>query len=152
MAMQSPEDMPLLFAKAWNARDPKALAALFAEDADFVNVVGIWWHDRQAIEKAHAYGLEVIFPDSQLKVLKTTTRLLEEKVAVVQSRMRLSGQTNPNGKEPLQDRWNIFTFVMHQTTAGWQCVTAHNTDIVAGAETHIRQGDGNLKPADYRKK
>ena len=37
----SPEHIVHGFAEAWNRRDAAALAALFAEDADFVNVVGL---------------------------------------------------------------------------------------------------------------
>ena len=43
------------FAAAWNRHDATALARLFVADADFVNVVGIWWRDRCAIEEAHAF-------------------------------------------------------------------------------------------------
>ena len=60
-AQRSPEEIPALFAQAWNDRDPDALASLFDEDAEFVNVTGVCWHDRASIRKAHAYGLERIF-------------------------------------------------------------------------------------------
>ena len=49
-------------------RDPDALASLFDSDAEFVNVTGLWWHDRASIRKAHAYGLERIFSASTLTV------------------------------------------------------------------------------------
>ena len=39
-AQTSPEDIPAWFARAWNGRDPAALAVLFDEDAEFVNVDG----------------------------------------------------------------------------------------------------------------
>ncbi len=35
--------MPHAFAKAWNARNPDQLAALFEPEAEFVNVTGLWW-------------------------------------------------------------------------------------------------------------
>jgi hypothetical protein len=37
-AQTSPADIPALFARAWNGRDPAALAVLFDEDAEFVSV------------------------------------------------------------------------------------------------------------------
>ncbi len=43
----TPEEFPRAFAAAWMARDAVALAALFAADADFVNVAGLWWEDRR---------------------------------------------------------------------------------------------------------
>src|SRR5690606_10485176 len=67
--VKTPEDLPRLFAEAWNRRDPDALASLFELDAEFVNVTGIWWHDRDAIRKAHAYGLSRIFPESTLRIM-----------------------------------------------------------------------------------
>ena len=63
---QTPEDIPRLFADAWNSRNAKALAHLFAKDAEFVNVVGLWWHNRDDIERAHDYGLRTFFKASTI--------------------------------------------------------------------------------------
>ena len=93
----SPADLPAAFAAAWNARDPDALAALFEDDAEFVNVVGLWWHSRAAIRRAHAYGLEVIFPDSTLTVERVREKRLSDDVSVVTARFRLSGQSAGGG-------------------------------------------------------
>lgn len=38
----TPEDIPSLFIHYWNQRDAKGIAEQFTEDADFVNVVGLW--------------------------------------------------------------------------------------------------------------
>jgi uncharacterized protein (TIGR02246 family) len=129
------------------ARDAAALAALFADDADFVNVTGLWWHDRQAIEKAHHYGLTTFFRDSTLRAGRIKIRDLGD-VAVVQARMRLSGQIAPDGSTA-EDRQTLFTFVLHRQTEGWLIVTAHNTDIAPGKETHLVTG-GDMRAVDYR--
>lgn len=47
MASRLPKEIPYLFEQYWNQRDAGSLANLFAEDADFVNVVGIWWACRK---------------------------------------------------------------------------------------------------------
>jgi uncharacterized protein (TIGR02246 family) len=99
MALPAPEDMPRAFAAAWMARDAGALAALFAEDADFVNVVGIWWEDRAAIHKAHHYGLTTFFRDSRLTVGRVKLRMLAPRAAVVHARMILTGQRAADGTE-----------------------------------------------------
>jgi uncharacterized protein (TIGR02246 family) len=44
------------FSESWNTHDMARFAGLFAPDADFVNVVGMWWKNREEIEKAHAYS------------------------------------------------------------------------------------------------
>ena len=49
------------FVSAWNEHDMRALSRLFADDADFVNVVGIWWKSRREIEAAHAATHQTLF-------------------------------------------------------------------------------------------
>ncbi len=149
--LDRPDDLPAAFARAWNARDPDGIAALFAPDAWFVNVTGLRWTHRDAIRRAHAYGLERIFADSTLDPLETHVRPLGEEAAVVQARMRLTGQSPPPGETvPPGPRTTIFTFVTRRDADGWSCVAAQNTDEVRGAETYLRDPDGSLRPAGYR--
>jgi uncharacterized protein (TIGR02246 family) len=145
-----PEQLPSLFARAWNARDPDALAALFAEDAEFVNVTGLWWHDRASIRKAHAYGLERIFNQSTLVVHETTVNQLRDDVAIVHARMRLTGQTPLGRITQPGSRENVFSFVVHRTGNEWLCASAHNTDVVPGMETNIIDEGGTFRSANYR--
>lgn len=145
---QRPEDIPAAFAAAWAARDAAALAALFAEDAEFVNVVGLWWHDRKAIERAHAYGLGTFFAASTLTPGTIRTRMLGADAAVVQCRFTLTGQLLPDGGTA-GPRRTVLSFVAErQPEGGWQVVAAQNTDVVDGAESHVNAGI--LRPADYR--
>ncbi|WP_316015141.1 SgcJ/EcaC family oxidoreductase [Roseobacter sp. HKCCA0434] len=146
--VEAPEDLPHAFAAAWMARDAGALARLCTADADFVNVVGLWWRDRAAIERAHHYGLTTFFRNSELSVRRVEVRRLGDRVAVVHARMRLSGQIAPDGTVA-EDRQTILIFVCMRGGEGWQAVAVQNTDIVPGAETHLRDGDG-FRPQDYR--
>lgn len=150
--LDSPESIPAVFAEAWNNRDAQKLASLFDEDAEFINVTGLWWHKRQDIEKAHAYGLKTIFDHSTLKVVRTKVKYLAAQIAVVQAKMRLSGQTPVGGVAQPGLRRNIFTFVVHKINNDWSCAAAQNTDIIPNMETHIRDEHGNLVPVDYRQK
>jgi uncharacterized protein (TIGR02246 family) len=138
------------FVAAWMARDGAALAALFAEDADFVNVVGIWWRDRPSIERAHQYALDSFFAKSRLAPGKMTWRALGDDHLLVHQRMRLSGQLAPDGTQA-GARSTIFSFVLERSDEGWHAVSAQNTDIVPGAETHLKT-DGQLAPRDYRRR
>lgn len=148
--LTQPDLMPSAFAEAWNDRDPDALADLFEEDAEFVNVVGLWWHDRRAIRNAHAYGLEVIFPESTLRIVRTRAKPIAETVVVVHALMALTGQSPSDGHRQPGERCTVMSFVMRRAADGWRCASAHNTDRVEGAETHIRTPSGTLVPADYR--
>ncbi|REL24117.1 SgcJ/EcaC family oxidoreductase [Rhodohalobacter sp. SW132] len=147
--MHSPDMIPARFTEAWNERDADKIAAIFDENAEFVNVVGIWWHSREEIRKAHDYGLRVIFNESTLITGKVTVKKLSSTVAVVHARMILKNQSNLEGKTP-GGRQTIFSFVVHKKGEEWSCASAQNTDIVPGKETHFMDPDGNLKAVDYR--
>lgn len=149
--LDHPEEVASLWIEAWNNRDAVALANLFVEDAEFVNVVGLWWHNRHDIWKAHEYGLKVIFNNSHVELRKTTCRMISEKVAVVHARMKLTGQTQHDEINTPGDRKNIFSFVLEKKEKGWVVVSAHNTDLVPGMETNVVDKDGKMKSADYRK-
>lgn len=150
LKIKEPEDISKTFMKAWNLKDAKMLASIFDEDAEFINVTGLWWHDRKSIFEAHDYGLKVIFKDSELSLRKSKIKYLSDKIAVVNSRVHLKGQTSNKGKKA-QARNTIFTFVVHQNEDGnWSCASAQNTDIVPGKETHIIDEDGNMEAVDYR--
>lgn len=147
----SPESIPAIFTEAWNRRDAKKIASLFEADAEFINVTGLWWHKREDIEKAHAYGLRTIFKDSTLRLLRTKVKYLAEHIAVVQAKMALSGQTPVGNVSSPGERRTIFTFVVHKKGEQWSCASAQNTDIVPGMETHVRDESGQLQAVDYRK-
>jgi uncharacterized protein (TIGR02246 family) len=46
---------------AWNASDMDALMALFADDSHWVNVVGMHWQGKRAVEHAHRAYFDLMF-------------------------------------------------------------------------------------------
>lgn len=147
-AMDHPEEISTRFAEAWNSADAASLAELFAHDADFVNVVGLWWEDRERIRQAHDYGFRKIFGNSAMTLERTKLRRLGESAAIVHAEWSLTGQTAQGEKQP-RPRRGVFTFVMQQGDSGWLAVAAHNTDRVPGSETLIADDDG-LSPTSYQ--
>ncbi len=149
-APDRPERIPEAFVAAWNDRAPERIGALFDEDAEFVNVTGLWWHDRASIQQAHAYGLERIFNRTTLSLLETRVKWMANDIAVVHAKMELRGQSAAAGVAAPRTRRTIFSFVVHETSAGWRCASAHNTDVVPGAETNLVDDKGRLRPVSYR--
>lgn len=150
VSARTPDALPALFVEAWNKRDPDALASLFDEDADFVNVTGLWWHDRASIRTAHAYGLARIFNKSRLTVDDIKVKQLSADIAVIHARMTLSGQTPVGAIEHPGPRANLFSFVVHRTSERWLCAAAHNTDVIPQMETIVVDVDGTYRAANYR--
>jgi uncharacterized protein (TIGR02246 family) len=136
-APASPEEVPAMFARAWNDRNPDALASLFDRDAEFVNVTGLSWHDRESIRKAHAHGLEHIFNTSTLTIDDTRVKLLAPDIAVVHARMTLSSQSAAGAVAQTAPRTMIVSFVVHRIVDRWLCVSAQTTDVIPNVETNV---------------
>lgn len=122
------------FVRAWNSHDMDALAGLFAMDADFVNVVGLWWHGREAIRQAHAQVHQTIFKASFLAIDSTAVKFLSPDIAVAHMIWTLTGHLTPEGI-PGPPRHGILSFVMKRQEKGWLIQSAQNTDIVPGVAT-----------------
>jgi uncharacterized protein (TIGR02246 family) len=120
----------IAFQQSWNQHDMETLASLFADDADFVNVLGMRWVGRAAIKDAHVQSHNTIFKNSQLTVNETIVRFLKPDVAVTRSFWSLVGHTAPTG-EPGQPRKGIVTNVLVKQNEKWQIIVAQNTDIVS---------------------
>jgi len=127
---RAPEDIPALFARAWNERDPDALASLFDEAAQFVNVTGACWYDRKSIRTGHADGLEHAFKKSILSIEETKVKLLSSEIAVVHARMTLSGQDGAGPAGRPEPRTTVVSFVVHRAGQIWQCASAQATDVI----------------------
>ncbi|WP_343712673.1 SgcJ/EcaC family oxidoreductase [Inquilinus sp.] len=126
------EDVPAAFILAWNRHDMAALAALFAEDADFVNVVGAWWRSRAEIGAAHVATHATIFKESRLEGEVAEITRLGPGVAALHVAWTLDGLRGPDGT-PAEPRQGILLLVLTEATDGWRIRIAQNTDIVPGA-------------------
>jgi uncharacterized protein (TIGR02246 family) len=122
------------FTAHWNSHDMAQFARLFAHDADFVNVVGMWWKNREEIEKAHAYSHSTFFKNSRLKGEIAGFKFLQPDVATMHILWELTGQIEPDGNVG-QPRKGILLLVCAKRDGAWMVVAAQNTDIVATALT-----------------
>ncbi|MFZ1140326.1 MAG: SgcJ/EcaC family oxidoreductase [Candidatus Sulfotelmatobacter sp.] len=75
-ATESVKSVVASLAESWNRHDMAAFAAAFAENADFVNVIGMHWQGRQEIEIKHAQTHRTIFRNSVLQIVEVTVRFL----------------------------------------------------------------------------
>jgi len=147
--MESPEKIVSTFVDGWNEKDPVKLASIFVEEAEFVNVTGLWWHTKERIYKAHEYGLRVIFKDSPLEVIRIKTRMLEKNVAMIHAKMKLSNQSAFGKVEKASDRYNILLFICKLYGNDWKCEAVQNTEIHAGQETFIVDEKGERQAVNY---
>ena len=147
--IEKPSEIAEHFKEAWNSYDAKGIANLFFENADFVNVTGKWWDNKEDIWKAHDFGFRVIFKNSHLEVLNVKEKMLSDDIAIVHARISLTGQTEKE-VEKADMRETMFLFVVRRIDGVWLCESAQNTDIVFGMQTNIRDENGELKSVSYK--
>ncbi|NJK48836.1 SgcJ/EcaC family oxidoreductase [Candidatus Gracilibacteria bacterium] len=117
------------FVDAWNVHDAKSYAALFAEDGDFVNVMGLWMKGRSAIEKGHAQVFSTFLSDSYLKITDTQIKFLKPDVAILHCTWEITGQKSPDGNHILQNT-GVWTAIAARQETNWQIVALQNTGLI----------------------
>lgn len=121
-------------ADAWNRHDAKAWVAAFADDADFVNVLGMQFHGRAEIERRHAELFASIFARSRVVVTTRKVRLLGKSAAVAETDYELRdydrlppGMTATDADGTLRTR---LKYVWEHGPESWRIVSAQNTAVL----------------------
>ena len=113
------------FETAWNAYDSVSLAALFAEDANFIHIFGGQLDGRTAIEAAHRVIFDTIYRGSHASFMLRSIRFVRPDVAVVFARAHVKFKENSEMRE-IETRP---TLIVVKEQAKWQIVTFQNTKI-----------------------
>ena len=113
---------------AWNAADGSRFAAPFAEDADFIHVLGGRGRGRASIADAHSRLFETIYRDSRVSfrldsqrtIGPTVVALLEQKLS-----FQLDGRSQSMTCRP--------TLVLERSDDALAIVLMHNTRVAETA-------------------
>jgi uncharacterized protein (TIGR02246 family) len=110
---------------AWNAADGDAFAAPFAEDADFVNVYGMYAQGRSAIAQGHDMIFKGPYAGSSVEYVPESVRLLRPDVALAHVYAELVIPDGPMAGKHLAR----YSMVLTGEDGGWEIVSFHNTFI-----------------------
>lgn len=136
------------YLRAWDGRDAHAIGALFAEDADYINEVGLWWTSRLSIQRAFKRAFKNEYRTATFDFDKLAFRQVHGDAAVVHARWQLAGQVDPDD-QPTDARRGVLTIVLERAQSGsWLIVSAQVTDMVAAADTNVARG-GALTATSY---
>jgi uncharacterized protein (TIGR02246 family) len=125
---------------AWNQGDGVAFAAAFAEDAEFIDVLGEYHKGRAIIEAGHRQILTTFYKDSRNEYTVEGIRFIRPDVAVAFIKARLIshlavGVDDPNrGSQTsatTREDYARPTMVLAKDRGRWQIVTFQNTRIAA---------------------
>ncbi|WP_232293347.1 SgcJ/EcaC family oxidoreductase [Stigmatella aurantiaca] len=119
-------------AEAWNSGDAVAWSKDFAQDADFINIVGSVFEGREQIEQRHAAIFSTLFKGSQAKVTVRKIVFPQEDIAVVDTTHEVTGHSGlPPGvrdTEPGLLRTRM-RYVMQKRSGQWRILAGQNTDV-----------------------
>ena len=127
------ESVVAALAETWNRHDIAGYAALFSEDADFVNVVGMHWRGRKEIEACHVRLHETIFRDTKVRCADWSVRLIREDVALAHISCQMIGAKGlENWKVPEVRRTEMSLVLVPSARSehGWSITALHNTEVV----------------------
>jgi uncharacterized protein (TIGR02246 family) len=119
------------FAGTWNRHDKEALAGLFTGDAQFINVVGLWWRRRDKIRGAHEFTHRTLFRHNRLTVADIDVRFPAADIAIARCHRVLVGHVSPEGEE-LPERHGILACVVRRDRQQWRIIESQNTDVIEG--------------------
>lgn len=122
------ESLIAAFADALNGRDADALASLFTEDADFVDFLGHWQQDRNAVREGHLRAFANLLSSGTASFTEVRESDLGGGVAVCHAAWVIPAHDHLNG-EPLPERHGIITFVVVTTADGLRIRAGQNTEI-----------------------
>lgn len=120
---------------AWNTHDMKAMGALFCEDAEFINVVGMHWRGRADIVAAHEAFHKIMFKDVGIKTDGIALRALEADVAIAVVTYTMDASTTPNG-QVIPKHQNKLSYVFTKRSGKWKIAHGQNVRIDAEAAQH----------------
>lgn len=116
------------YGASWNRHDMAAMAALFADDASWVNIVGWHWPDKAAVVAGHEGIHRSFFHDTDIEIADITLRVLASDIVAAVVLLKVGPFLPPDGMaRPASD--NRLSLIMANRDGRWRIAHGHNTVI-----------------------
>lgn len=120
------------FDEAFNRHDADAVAALYTDDAEFVNVVGMCWRGRTEIRRGTAFVLANIFQNTTIQTDSVSIRFPTHDTAIAVIAQHTVGSfVLPDGTR-ISSTNNRLTFFLVKVGGRWLIAGGQNTEIRPG--------------------
>jgi len=131
----SPADEALIkgiiheYVDAWNEQEGRGFADHFALDSDFINIFGMQFRGREAIEQRHRDILQSFLKGSTFKITSLELRDVNPNAALAFVKWQVDG-FHPPGRdvnEPGETIQGIFCHVLSKNHDNWEIIATQNT-------------------------
>jgi len=79
---QSVRQVATAYEEAWNKHDMNAMASLLTEDAEWVNIFGMWWRGLPEVRRGHQWVHEALVKNTLIHIDSCSVRLVTPGVVV----------------------------------------------------------------------
>lgn len=122
---ESIQKMVRQFEAAWNRYDSAGIGALFAEDANFIQIFGGQLDGRAAIEASHRHIFDTIYKNSDARFVLRSIRFLRPDVAAAFATACVKFKEG----DEVRKITTRPTLIVVKEPAGWRIVVFQNTRI-----------------------
>lgn len=119
--------LPIAFSNAFNKHDGHQLAAIMAENVDFVTVGLTWLQGRADFETYHTRLFADRFKEIAHKVLEVHVRFMRPDIAVVRHSWSAQGDKNVDGSAR-PPRFGLMTMVAEKRANDWVVTSVQNVN------------------------
>jgi uncharacterized protein (TIGR02246 family) len=132
---QSVRQVATAYEEAWNKHDMNAMASLFTEDAEWVNIVGMWWRGLLEVKRGHQWVHEVLFKNTSIHIDSCFVRMVTQETAINVVTWSKGSFVTPDGKQVPEGKDRMTLFLVKRGDR-WLVASGHNTTIDPGAQQH----------------
>jgi uncharacterized protein (TIGR02246 family) len=115
--------------EAWNQHDTNKYFSYFTPEAQWVNVVGMWWHGTTEHKYALDIFMQAMFNKTTHRALQSEVKMLRPDLALVRHRWELKGWVLPDGRDMSDASTGVMTMIMEKRKGRWMIIDGHNTSI-----------------------
>ncbi|MCC6491022.1 MAG: SgcJ/EcaC family oxidoreductase [Candidatus Hydrogenedentes bacterium] len=113
---------------AWNKHDMDAFTKSYRDDAEGINIAGMYWRGKPELLKHLSDYHKTIFKDLEETLEEVKVHSIGDRYAIAVSIWNVGAFIAPNGVEVPACRHRS-TLVLAKETDGWKVVHFHNTTI-----------------------
>jgi uncharacterized protein (TIGR02246 family) len=121
------------FERGWNSHDMNILFQAFTPDAEWINVVGMWWRGLADVKRAHRVYHETFFKDTPLHIEAMQVRFMTADTAIAVVRWKKGSFLPPDGLRRPEGRDLMSLFLVKQA-GRWLIAHGHNTTLDEAAQ------------------
>jgi uncharacterized protein (TIGR02246 family) len=116
------------YEEAWNKHDMDAMASLFTEDIEWINIVGWWWRGLAEVKRGYVWIHEVLFRNTPFHVDSCSVRIVAPGTAISVITWSKGSFVTPDGRQVPAGKDRMSLFVVKRGSR-WLIAGGQNTTI-----------------------